>query len=125
MGGMFLAGLVYGLFVLSTGRYDDPFVWLAIYIEVVLIVASLTQKPPTKKVLVFLILVMITYAMAAVMLGLLSEVVIMAIGGIVLYAGVMTEPKFPLTKRAIATGLLVGLIYTFLGIYLALKVGVV
>ena len=125
MAGMFLAGLIYGLFAMSTGRYNDPFVWLAIYIELVLIIVSLTRKPPTKKVLVFLILVMIIYAMAAVMLGLLSEVVIMAIAGIVLYAGVMTEPKFPLTKRAIVTGLVVGLIYTFLGIYLALKVGVV
>jgi hypothetical protein len=125
MAGLFLAGLIYGLFALSTGRYDDPFVWLAIYIEAVLIVASLTQKPPTKKILVFLILVMIIYTLAAAMLGFLSEVAIMAIAGIALYAGVMTEPKFPLTKRAIATGLVVGLIYTFLGIYLALKVGVV
>jgi hypothetical protein len=79
----------------------------------------------TKKILVFLILVMIIYTLAAAMLGFLSEVAIMAIAGIALYAGVMTEPKFPLTKRAIATGLVVGLIYTFLGIYLALKVGVV
>ncbi len=125
MAGLFLAGLIYGLFALSTGRYDDPFVWLAIYIEAVLIVASLTRKPPTKKILVFLILVMIIYTLAAAMLGFLSEVAIMAIAGIALYAGVMTEPKFPLTKRAIATGLVVGLIYTFLGIYLALKVGVV
>ncbi len=125
MAGMFFAGLIYGLFAMSTGRYNDPFVWLAIYIELVLIIVSLTQKPPTKKVLVFLILVMITYTMAAAMLGLLSEVAIMAIGGIILYAGIMTEPKFPLTKRAIVTGLVVGLIYTFVGIYLALKVGVV
>jgi hypothetical protein len=65
MAGLFLAGLIYGLFALSTGRYDDPFVWLAIYIEAVLIVASLTQKPPTKKILVFLILVMIIYTLAA------------------------------------------------------------
>jgi hypothetical protein len=107
MAGLFFAGLIYGLFAMSTGRYNDPFVWLAIYIELVLIIVSLTQKPPTKKVLVFLILVMVTYTMAAAMLGLLSEVAIMAIGGIILYAGVMTEPKFPLTKRAIATGLVV------------------
>jgi len=125
MAGMFLAGLIYGLFAMSTGRYDDPFVWLAIYIELVLVVASLVRKPPTKMDLVFLTLIMITYTMAASMLGLLSEVAIMAIAGIVLYAGIMTEPKFPLTKRAIITGLAVGVIYTFLGIYLALKVGVV
>ena len=125
MAGMFLAGLVYALFAMSTGRYSDPFVWLAIYIEIVLIVASLTRKSPTKMDLVFLVLVMMAYTMAAVMLGFLSEVAIMAIGGIMLYAGIMTEPKFPLTKRAIITGLIVGLIYTFLGIYLALKVGVV
>jgi len=125
MAGMFLAGFIYGLFALSTGRYNDPFVWLAIYIEIVLIVASLTRKPPTKLDLVFLTIIIMTYTMAAVMLGLLSEVAIMAIGGIMLYVGIMTEPKFPLTKRAIITGLVVGLIYTFLGIYLALKVGVV
>ncbi len=125
MAGMFLAGLIYGLFAMSTGRYDDPFVWLAIYIELVLLVASLIRKPPTKMDLVFLTLVMITYTMAASMLGLLSEVAIMAIGGVVLYAGVMTEPKFPLTKRAIITGLGVGVVYTFLGIYLSLKIGVV
>ncbi len=125
MAGMFLAGLIYGLFAMSTGRYDDPFVWLAIYIELVLLVASLTRKPPTKMDLVFLTLIMMTYTMAASMLGLLSEVAIMAIAGIVLYAGIMTEPKFPLTKRAIITGLVVGVIYTFLGIYLALKIGVV
>jgi hypothetical protein len=93
MAGMFLAGLIYGLFAMSTGRYDDPFVWLAIYIELVLLVASLIRKPPTKMDLVFLTLVMITYTMAASMLGLLSEVAIMAIGGVVLYAGVMTEPR--------------------------------
>ena len=125
MAGMFLAGLIYGLFAMSAGRYNDPFVWLAIYIELVLIVASLTRKPPTKMDLVFLTIVMLTYTMAAVMLGFLSEVAVMAIGGIILYASIMTEPKFPLTKRAIITGLVIGLIYTFLGIYLALKVGVV
>jgi hypothetical protein len=42
-----------------------------------------------------------------------------------IYAFVMSEPKFPLTKRALTTGVVVGIIYTFLGIYLALKLGVV
>ncbi|MHA1576134.1 MAG: OPT/YSL family transporter, partial [Candidatus Thorarchaeota archaeon] len=54
-----------------------------------------------------------------------SEIVVMAAGGIAVFAALKSEPKFPLTRRAIGTGIIVGIIMTFFGIYIALKIGIV
>ena len=63
--------------------------------------------------------------LVTMVLGVFSEMVVMAIGGMALYAFGMSEPKFPMTKRAMVTGIIVGTIITFLGVYLNLKLGVV
>ena len=123
--GLFSAGLFYTILVMSQGRWNDLGVVIALFIEIILICVSLGLGPPNKKGLVFITLVILVYTISALVFGFLSEIVLMAVGGMAIYAFVMSEPKFPLTKRALTTGIIVGVIYTFLGIYLALKLGVV
>ncbi|MGD2072588.1 MAG: OPT/YSL family transporter, partial [Candidatus Thorarchaeota archaeon] len=123
--GLFSAGLFYTFLVIIQGRWNDLGVIIAAFIEMILICVSLGFGPPNKKGLMFIALVIIIFTISAVLFGFLSEIVLMANGGLVIYAFVMSEPKFPLTKRALTTGVVVGIIYTFLGIYLALKLGVV
>jgi hypothetical protein len=122
--GLYIAGLFYALVVLSQGRsnYD---VFTAIAIESILIVGSLVTGPLNKKGLGMLCLGVILYLSLALFLGAFSEIAVMAAGGLVVYGFVASEPKFPLTKRALSTGIVVGVVMTFLGIYLALKLGVV
>ncbi|MBS3794204.1 MAG: OPT/YSL family transporter [Candidatus Thorarchaeota archaeon] len=125
LAGLFSAGLFYIFFSLWQGRFPTPATIIAIIIELALLYAALFEPAPTKKRLVAGITVIVLYSVLRVVAGWSSEIVIMAAGGIAIYAFMMSEPNFPLTKRALMTGLAVGTIYTFLGIYLALKLGIV
>ncbi|MHA1742215.1 MAG: OPT/YSL family transporter [Candidatus Thorarchaeota archaeon] len=125
LAGLFGAGLFYAIVVMIEGRWSDPSVILAAITEICLLVAALIRPPVTKRDVGIAILGLTLYIYLSVALGILTELTVMAIGGIVIYLLVMIQPKFPLTKRAISTGIGVGIVMTFLGIYLALKIGVV
>ncbi len=125
LAGLFFGGTVYAVYAISTRTWINLAELVAVGIEIALMVASLISGPPTKKELTGLMIASIAYMGIAFLFGLLTEVIIMAAFGIIIYAAAMTEPKFPLTKRAIGAGLVVGVIMTFLGIFIALKLGVV
>ena len=122
--GLFGAGLFYALLVVAEGRFDYG-IFVAVVIEVLLLIGSILPDTIDKKGLAFITLATILYIALSVLLGVFSEIVVMAAGGLAIFATLKSEPKFPLTKRAIGTGIVVGVIMTFLGIYLALKLGVV
>ncbi|MDF1538768.1 MAG: OPT/YSL family transporter, partial [Candidatus Thorarchaeota archaeon] len=124
LAGLFAAGLFYSLLVVAEGRFDYG-IFVAVIIEVVLLIGSIIQGPLDKKGLGAISLATILYILLSALLGAFSEIVVMAAGGLAIYAALTSEPKFPLTKRAIGTGIIVGIIMTFLGIYLALKLGIV
>lgn len=125
LAGLFSAGLFYIFFSLWRDRFPNPATITAIIIELVLLYAALFEPTPTKKRLMTGLTVIVLYSVLSVIAGWFSEIVVMAVGGIAIYAFMMSEPNFPLTKRALTTGLIVGTVYTFLGIYLALKLGIV
>jgi hypothetical protein len=122
--GLYGAGLFYALLVASEGRLDYGVV-TAIVLETAMLVGSILSDALDKKGLAIITLSTVLYILLSVWLGAFSEIVVMAAGGLAIYAALTSEPKFPLTKRAIGTGIGVGIIMTFLGIYLALKLGVV
>ena len=124
MVGLYTGGLIYALVAIVQEGINFGTV-IAVAVEAILLIASATEGALDKKVLGIYSLAILLYMLFAFMLNALSEVVVMASGGLAVYAGLASEPKFPLTKRAIATGLVVGVIMTFLGIYLALKLGIV
>ncbi|MHA1905911.1 MAG: hypothetical protein ACW98Y_01335, partial [Candidatus Thorarchaeota archaeon] len=124
MVGLFAAGLFYALLVVAEGRLDYG-IFVAVVIEVLLLIGSALPGSIDKKGLGFITLATILYVLLSLALGAFSEIVVMAAGGLAIFAALKSEPKFPLTKRAIGTGIVVGVIMTFLGIYLALKLGVV
>ncbi|MFW9909126.1 MAG: OPT/YSL family transporter [Candidatus Thorarchaeota archaeon] len=124
LAGLFGAGLFYALLVVAEGRMDYG-IFVAVLLEAILLIGSITQKPLDKKGLGLICVAAVLYIAFSVLLTSFSEIVVMATGGLAIYAALMSEPKFPLTKRAIGTGIVVGVIMTFLGIYLALKLGVV
>ncbi|TFF91520.1 hypothetical protein EU545_03800 [Candidatus Thorarchaeota archaeon] len=107
------------------GRWQDPAILAALLIEVFLLFSALVRREITKKGLAVIIAVILLYALLAAAIGRFSEIVVMALGGLAVYGAMMSRPKFPLTRRAMATGIVVAVIMTFLGIYLALKLGVV
>ncbi len=125
MAGLFACGLLYTLIAVAQGRWTDPAVLIAVIIETMLVYASWVEEPITKKGISQLVLATILYISYAVLLNILTEVAVMAAGGMLLFAALHVEPKFPMTKRAILTGIVVGVIMTFLGIYLALKLGII
>ncbi len=125
--GLYGAGMFYALLVISEGVINFNTI-SALLLEVSLLIASILKDRTNKKGLAVLILFIFGYLWVA--FGLIAvfegfEVTVMAAAGVAIYAAVTSEPKFPLTKRAISTGIVVGIIITFLGIYLALKLGVV
>ena len=122
--GLYSMGLLFALLVVSEGRMDAG-IFAAIIIEIALLVGAIALPSVNKKELLVLVLSILVYILLALLFGVLSEIVIMAAGGIAVFAGLKSEPKFPLTKRAIGTGLIVGIIMTFFGIYIALKIGIV
>ncbi len=122
--GLYSAGLVYALIAFS--RWGPVYeVMVAIIIEVALLVGSVVQGPLDKKGIGLFTLSIFAYVLFSFLLGPFEEVVVMTAGGMAIYAGLTSEPKFPVTKRAIGTGLIVGVVMTFLGVYLALKLGIV
>ncbi|TXT56479.1 MAG: conserved membrane protein of unknown function [Candidatus Thorarchaeota archaeon] len=124
LAGLYVAGLIYIVFVIANSRFDIG-ILIAVTITLGLLYSSLLNEPITKRGLVIVLLLIMVYIVTTLVLQVFSEVVIMACGGLLLYGILMSVPKFPLTKRAIGTGLIVGIIMTFLGIYLALKIGIV
>jgi hypothetical protein len=123
--GLFSAGIFYTLVLMAEGRWNQPDVVFALVLEVTLLYLSLFKPPPDKKELAAIAFLMIVYLFLSAYFAFFTEAVVMAIGGLALYGIVRAEPKFPLTKRAIGTGLIVGVVMTFMGIYLGLKLGVV
>ncbi len=121
---LFSAGLFHCGLVISSGRFDIG-IGASIVVGLLLVCLSLFIGPPTSKVLISLAVVGLAFFLVAFILGSLSEVVLIAAAEIVIYLMAMSESKFPLTKRALATGIVVGVIMTFLGVYLMLKLGVV
>lgn len=125
IGGLYSAGIFYIFFVLVRSRPLDAGIFTSLVTEIVLLYMVIAKSPPDKKDLTAISLWMIIYLCLSLLFAFFSEIVIMATGGLVLYGIVRAEPKFPLTKRALGTGFIVGIIMTFMGIYLALKIGVV
>lgn len=123
--GLFAAGLFYAVLWLTEGHWFSLGAIVAVVVEAGLLYFSLFRPPPNKKELALLGSLALALLIVAWFFGVLSHVVIMAIGGIALYAALLSEPKYPVTKRAIGTGIVVGIIMTFMAIYLALKLGVV
>ncbi|MFW9849736.1 MAG: OPT/YSL family transporter [Candidatus Thorarchaeota archaeon] len=116
--------MFYALLVVAEGRMDYG-IFVAVLIEFLLLVGSALPGSIDKKGLGLVSLGTILYVILSLIIGAFSEIVVMAAGGLAIFGALKSEPKFPLTKRAIGTGIVVGVIITFLGIYLALKLGVV
>ena len=125
MTGLYIAGLFYSILWLAEGHWLNPGAISAVIIEGGLLYSALYRPHPTKTEMALLGTFALAYTLAMWFFQSMSHVVIMAIGGIALYAVIHTNPKFPVTKRAVGTGLIVGVVMTFMAIYLALKLGVV
>ncbi|TFG28181.1 hypothetical protein EU527_17635 [Candidatus Thorarchaeota archaeon] len=124
LAGIFSAGIFYILYVIESGHWIYPGVILSLIIEGVLLYCALFRPPPNNTELSIITII----AMGTLVVGsypALHHVVLMAVAGLLIYGSVRAEPRHPLTKRALSTGLVVGIIMTFLGIWLALKLGVV
>ena len=124
LAGIYSAGIFYILTVIYNGDWMYPGVILALVIEGFLLYSALMRPPPDKTELsVITVMALLTLFVGSI--PVLHHVVIMAVAGLLIYGVVLSEPKFPLTKRALSTGIIVGVIMTFLGVWLALKLGVV
>ncbi|TFG30348.1 hypothetical protein EU528_08390 [Candidatus Thorarchaeota archaeon] len=124
LAGIYSAGIFYTLIVLYLGDWIYPGVFLALIIESFLFYSALVRPPPDKTDLTIITVISILTLIIG-SIPVLHHVVIMAVAGLLIYGVVLSEPKYPLTKRALNTGIIVGIIMTFLGIWLALKLGVV
>ncbi|KXH70719.1 MAG: hypothetical protein AM326_04025 [Candidatus Thorarchaeota archaeon SMTZ-45] len=125
LGGLYSAGVFFALYltVQRGGLYSD--ILLGLVIHILLLYMALSKRPPDKKELGAISMLIMICISLSLFFRFFSLVVIWAILSCVLYGIIRVEPKFPLTKRAIGTGLIVGVVMTFMGIYLALKIGVV
>lgn len=128
LAGIYIAGIAYLLYVIGEGEWTNPSVIVALIIESALLYMSVFKQPPDNLELAVISLITIAYLSISWFISVIMpfhHTVIMAAAGLLIYAAVLAEPKYPLTKRALGTGLIVGVIMTFLGIWLALKLGVV
>ena len=124
LAGIFSAGIFYILIIIERGQWTYPGVIISLVIEGALLYGSLFRPAPNKTELAIIIIIAFVTLIAG-SFPVFHHVVIMAVAGLLIYGSVLAEPKHPLTKRALSTGILVGVIMTFLGIWLALKLGVV
>ena len=125
LAGLFSAGIFFALYLIVQRETVSPDVLMALVIHTLLLYLALSKKPPDKTELAAISMLIVTCLSISVLLRFFSLVVIWTLGSLAFYGVVRVEPKFPLTKRAIGTGLIVGVVMTFMGIYLALKIGIV
>ena len=125
LGGLFSAGIFFTLYMIVQGRAITPDILMALAIHILLLYMSLSKRPPNKTELAAISALIISCLTLSVLFGFFTLVVIWTLGSLAFYGLVRAEPKFPLTKRAMGTGLIVGVVMTFMGIYLALKIGIV
>lgn len=125
LAGLFSAGIFFALYLMVQRGVAQPDVVMALVIHTMLLYMSLSKRPPDKTELAAISALMFTCLALSVTFGFLSFVVIWSLGSLTFYGLIRAEPKFPLTKRAMGTGLIVGVVMTFMGIYLALKIGIV
>ncbi len=125
--GLYVGGVAYAFLSLSHRGFTSVPDLIALLIELILLIGSFMPSSLNKKELGALGLIIIVYLLLSLLLGALLtslDTVVMAASGIAIFSFIMSNPKFPLTRRAMATGVVVGIVFTFLGIYLTLKVGV-
>jgi hypothetical protein len=125
LAGLFSAGIFFALYLIVQRETVSPDVLMALIIHTLLLYLALSKKPPDKTELAAIGMLIVTCLSLSLLLRFFSLVVIWTLGSLAFYGVVRAEPKFPLTKRAIGTGLIVGVVMTFMGIYLALKIGIV
>ncbi|MEM2142343.1 MAG: OPT/YSL family transporter [Candidatus Thorarchaeota archaeon] len=123
--GLFSAGAAYAVFAMLNGRASDPTTIIALTVEMLLVVASLRVHHLSNRAYLALGLLMVLFPVLALAMDLVTELVLMVSAGVAAYMILMSNPRFPLTKRALSTGLVVGTVMTFLGIYLSLKLGII
>lgn len=117
-------GLIYCVIVLWSGRIEVG-VAATLVLEPLLILISVLKKRLTFLQLGLLGLVGFAYFLGGLLFHALSEIVLIGAGSVAVYVYQASNLNFPLTKRALTTGVAVGIVMTFLGIYLMLKLGVV
>ncbi|MGY5875032.1 MAG: OPT/YSL family transporter [Candidatus Thorarchaeota archaeon] len=125
--GLYVGGVAYASLSLSRQGLLGSAALIALLIEIVLLAGSFLPKSLDKKQLFALTLIMAIYLLVSILTGAFVhslDTVVMATAGLIIFGFTMSDPKFPLTRRAMATGIIVGIVFTFLGIYLTLKVGV-
>ncbi len=125
LAGLFSAGVFFTLFLISQGSGSGPGIMMSLVIHVLLLYMALNKRPPDKKELVAISALIISCFTLSVLFAFFSVIVLWTLGSLTFYGLLRAEPKFPLTKRAMGTGLIVGVVMTFMGIYLALKIGIV
>jgi len=125
LGGLYSAGVFFALYLIVQrgGLYAD--ILLGLSIHLLLLYMAMSKRPPDKKELGAISALIIVCISLSLFFRFFSLIVIWTLLSCALYGVIRVEPKFPLTKRAIGTGLIVGIVMTFMGIYLALKIGVV
>lgn len=125
LAGLFSAGIFFTFYLMVQRGAVSPDVLMALIIHMLLLYMALSKKPPDKSELAAISLLILICLSLSLLLKFFSFVVIWTLASLAFYGFVRVEPKFPLTKRAIVTGLIVGVVMTFMGIYLALKIGIV
>ena len=125
LGGLFSAGVFFALYLMVQNMAVHADTLTGLVIHIVLLYMALIKRAPDKKELGAISSLIILCFSLSVLFNFFSLVIIWTLGSCAFYGIVRAEPKFPLTKRAMGTGLIVGIVMTFMGIYLALKIGVV
>ncbi len=127
---LYVAGLIYAATVLVRENLLNIIAIGTITIMLIFIILVLTRPTPAKRVtrsvyvsIVFYLCVTICLNQSADIMTLQTSII--AAVAMAAYPLLLTTPRFPFTRRAVITGIVVGVIMTFLGIYLTLKVGVV
>lgn len=125
LAGLFAAITFYLLYTFVQYPGFRPDIYLGLIIEIILLYMSLIKRAPDKKELAAISALILTTLTLSLLFMFFTHIIILVIASLAFYGFVRAEPKFPLTKRAMGTGLIVGVVMTFMGIYLALKIGLV
>jgi hypothetical protein len=85
LGATYTVGLILVALAMITGRFAHPDVIITLVVEIALLYISLFRTPLNRKEIGIMILLAVTYYLLSVLLGIFSDMVVVAVGGIAIY----------------------------------------
>jgi hypothetical protein len=111
LGSTYVVGLVLVVLAMLTSRFADPDVIITLVVEIVLLYISIFRAPLKRNEIGIMILLAVVYYPLSVFLGIFSDMVVVAVGGVAIYVAMTIRIELHPTKALLGGVYSAGIFY--------------